>query len=350
MASDTSSVAGTGDGPLSPSGWTLDAAFAVLSLLMITGVALDFRAHANGISFAEEGFLTTEHVFFYSMFLGIAAVLFAATYRNRRDGARWASAVPSGYGWAVVGVLLFGLAGLADFGWHSTFGFEEGIEGLTSPSHLALATGAVLFLSSPLRAAWRRDEDPAGVEFLPVVVSAALTLTVITLFGLYLNPLINVYATETDWAALNLGLAGLIVFPLLLLGTALALVRRFDLPVGSLATVFLLPALANTVIHGDFFLIAPAVVAGAVGDAACRVARPTADEPRALRAFGAFVPTAFAATYVGVVEVAWGVAWTVHVWTGAIVLAGMAGLLLTYVVRPDGTRAGERRTTAEGEP
>ena len=96
---------------------------------MVTGVALDFRAHAGGRSFEEEGFVTPEHAFFYSMFLGIAAVLFAATYRNCRACATRVSAVPDGYGWAAVGVLPFGVAGVADFGWHSGFGFEEGVEG-----------------------------------------------------------------------------------------------------------------------------------------------------------------------------------------------------------------------------
>jgi hypothetical protein len=341
MAGDTSHAERSTGLSLPLSGWTLDGIVAVLSLLMITGVALDFRAHAHGISFAEEGFLTPEHVFFYSMFLGIAAVLFAAAYQNRRAGATWLDAVPTGYAWGIAGVLLFGAAGFADFGWHSTFGFEEGIEALTSPSHLALATGAALFLSSPLRAAYRRDDGIDGVGTLAVVVSAALTLTVFTLFGLYLNPLINVHATSGTDAALNLGVSGMIVFPVLLVGTALALTRRFDLPTGALTGVFLLPALSNVVITGHLHLVVPAVVAGLVGDGLRLLGRPAPENPRALRAFGALVPLAFAVSYFTVVGIVWHIAWTVHIWTGAIVLAGMAGLLLTYVVVPDGTQVVE---------
>lgn len=341
MAGDTSHVERSSGLSLPLSGWTLDGIVAVLSLLMITGVALDFRAHAHGISFEEEGFLTPEHVFFYSMFLGIAAVLFAATYQNRRDGATWLGAVPTGYAWGIAGVLLFGFAGLADFGWHSAFGFEEGIEGLTSPSHLALATGAALFLSSPLRAALRRDEDIGGIGSLAVVVSGGLTLTVFSLFGLYLNPLINVYATSSSDAALNLGVSGMIVFPVLLVGTALALTREFDLAPGALTGVFLLPALANAVITGHAHLVVPAVVAGLVGDGIRRLGRPTPENTRMLRAFGALVPVAFAVSYFTVVGITWHIAWTVHIWAGAIVLAGMGGLLLTYVVVPDGTQVVE---------
>ena len=57
----------------------------------------------------------------------------------------------------------------------------------------------------------------------------------------------------------------------------------------------------------------------------------------ALRGFGAIVPGTFALGYLGVIEVTHGIAWSVHIWTGSIVLAAMAGLLLTYVLVPDGT-------------
>ena len=340
MASDTAYPDRSSDAISWLDGWTLDGVVAVLSFLLMAGVAMDFRAHAHGISFEEEGFLTPEHTFFYSMFLGIAAVLFVATYRNRRAGATWASAVPDGYGWAVVGVLLFGVAGVGDFGWHSAFGFETGVEALTSPSHLGLATGAGLFLSSPLRAAWRRNERERleGVAFVPVVLSAALMLTVFALFTTYVNPLINVFPTSAEWSSRNLGLASMLLFPVLLVGTGLTLVRRFDAPFGALAVTFLFPALASTVINDHFVLVVPAVVAGVTGDAISRRARPTDENPLALRGFGALVPATFAAAYFAVIEAVWGVAWTVHVWTGAVALAGLAGLLLTYAVLPDGTR------------
>lgn len=318
-------------------GWRLDALVTLLSGLMIAGVALDFRSHAQGISFAEEGFFTPEHVFFYSMFLGIAAVIAAATYRNRLAGATWLEAVPAGYEWGVVGVLAFGFGGVADFGWHSTFGFEEGVEGLTSPSHLLLATGAVLFLASPLRATSRRDEDATGVALLPALLSASLVLTVFALFTTYANPLINVYATDAGETARHLGIPAFLVFPTLLVGTALALARRFDLPAGALSTVFAVPALASVTLHGNVEFVVPVLVAGIVADALVRRQPPTPANARALRTFGLLVPATFGVAYFGVVEATREIAWTVHVWTGAIVLAGFAGLLLTYVVLPDAT-------------
>lgn len=324
------------------SGRRLDAVVATLSALMVTGVALDFRRHSEGISFAEEGFFTPEHVFFYSMFVGIAAVIGAATVLNRRDGAAWVEAVPDGYGWGVLGVLLFGAGGVADFGWHSTFGFEQGVEGLTSPSHLLLATGAVLFLASPLRAAGRR-EDAGGVALVPALLSTSFALTVFALFTAYVNPLVNLFATADTGTARHLGVPAFLVFPALLVGTGLALARGFDLPPGALAATFAVPALASTALNGYFEFVVPAVLAGLAGDAVVRWRRPTPAHPTSLRAFGVAVPVTFGAAYFLTVAATRGIAWTVHVWTGAVVLAGMAGLLLTYVVVPDAAARGEER-------
>lgn len=96
-------------------------------------------------------------MFFYAAFLCIAGLLFWGTYARRRAGRDWIRAVPPGYAFAVLGVLVFGFGGVGDFVWHSAFGFEESFEALVSPSHLTLAVGAVLFLSAPMRAAANRD-------------------------------------------------------------------------------------------------------------------------------------------------------------------------------------------------
>ncbi|GAA0662516.1 hypothetical protein [Natronoarchaeum mannanilyticum] len=320
-------------------GRSLDYAVAALSALMIAGVAADFRAHAQGISFAEEGFFTPEHTFFYSMFLGIAAVLLAATYRNRRAGADWVDAVPAGYGWGIVGVALFGLAGVGDLGWHTAFGFEESVEALTSPTHLGLGAGAALFLGSPLRSALRRADDLRGIELAPAIVSASLVLTVLALFSAYVNPLTNAGLMPTYERASAAALGAMIVYPALLTGVALTMVRRFKLPFGAIAAVLVPSAVASTLMSGRFELVLAALAAGLVGDAVAAASRPSIENPRALRTFCALVPATFAATYFLVYELAEGVAWTVHVWTGAIVLAGASGLLLSYAVLPTATES-----------
>lgn len=317
------------------SGLGLDATVAVLSALLAAGVALDFRRHAEGISFAEEGFFTPEHVFFYSMFLGVAAAIGVATYRGRRGGATWIDAVPTGYGWGVVGVFVFALGGAGDFLWHGAFGFEQGFEALVSPSHLTLAAGAVLFLASPLRACWYRDGEPTGLAALPAVLSAGLVLTAIALFGGFLNPILQPYpAFDGSSSVETLGVAALVTFPLVLVGVGLALCRRFDLPPGSFVLAFLLPGVASGVAGESLGLLPSILVAGLVADGLVARRPPRPDDVRAIRTFAALVPLSFAASYLLLVALGPGIPWTVHVWVGAIGLSGIAGLLLSYAVAP----------------
>jgi hypothetical protein len=328
-------------------------------MLLLAGVVADFQRHAAGISFAEEGFFTTEHVFFYSMFLAVAGVLFLATYRERLAGATWIEAVPPGYEWAVIGVAMFGGGGIADFGWHSAVGFEQGIEALVSPSHLLLAAGATLFFAAPLRAAWLREGRPTGLATVPVVLSAAITTTLLALFGGFLNPLIAPYpAAETE--AMRGTVSGLIAFPLLFVGIGLALVKRFRPPVPSLTVVFTAAALGSTAVRGYLPLVGVALVAGLIADLLVRVRPPVAGDTTALRAFCTLVPVGFATAYFVVVELVYGIAhttledgatlWSTHIVTGTVVLAGAAGLLLSYLLVPGVAGPADTAQTTPCEP
>lgn len=314
----------------------LDAVVTALSVLMVTGIALDARAHAEGISFAEEGFFTPEHVFFYSAFLGIAAAVFLATISDRMTtDASWIEAVPTGYGAGVLGVLIFGFGGVGDFFWHSTFGFEQGVEALTSPSHLSLAVGAVLFLSSPLRATWRRSETPSDLGMLAALVSGTLAFAIVGLFAGIINPMMN---PQVFSEYVSVGVAGFMAFPALLVGVGLAMARRFELPFGALTLVFLGPGLIGLAVNPEYApLVVSFVAAGLVADALVTVAPPTPGRALSLRLFGAAVPFAFGLSYflIAAGVVAEPVAWTVHVWTGAVVLGSLGGVIVTYMAVPD---------------
>lgn len=319
-------------------GWQLDSVVTGLSILMVTGIALDARAHAAGISFAEEGFLTPEHVFFYSAFLGIAAVIGGATVLNRSTGADWIEAVPDGYGIGVLGVVIFGFGGLGDYLWHSSFGFEQGVEALTSPTHQLLAVGGILFLSSPLRAVWRREGSPSAGELFSALLSAMLAFSLFGLFMSLLNPVANPAVFSA--ASSDLGVAGFMVFPAMLVAVGLLLSRRFDLLPGSLTLVFLGPALMGVAVSPDSYQLAGALVAaGLVADLLVQLAPPRPDRVLSLRLFGLAVPLAFGVTYIAIAMVAfeWPIAWSVHIWTGAVTFGALGGLVMTYVSVPDTT-------------
>jgi hypothetical protein len=327
-------------------GVRFDALFVALSVGLMVGLALDFNVHADGVGFEDEGFWTAPHVLVYGGGLGLAAVLGSTVLGNRRHVDGWRAAIPVGYGLGLVGLVLFGVAGGADFVWHTVISHEDtALEGMTSPPHLGLAVGGGLFLTSPLRAAWRR-EQARGWALLPALCALSFALSIAVIFTAYLNPLA---ATQVLWSpdvGRNMGLAGMVAFPAVLLAVSLALVRRFELPAGALTLVFLGPGVVSVGTNGNVELLLPVVAAGLVADCVVAVRRPVPANPRALRLFGAAVPVTFAASFFATVALWHGLlpVWTTHLWTGAVAVAGIAGVLLTYAVYPDCRREkrGER--------
>ncbi len=309
----------------------------VLSVLMTAGIVLDFRNHVSGISFEEEGFFTPEHVFFYTAFLFIALTLFSVTYYNRRQGASWLGAVPDGYELGILGVFVFGFGGFGDYAWHSLFGFEANVEALTSPTHLLLAAGALLFVSSPLRATWYAEEETRGKDLVPAIVSATLAVLVLLLFTLYVNPLNDPMAAESSsYGGIALGLAQILVYTAIMMGSSLMLVRRFELPPGTFTFFFGVSAVAVTFPELEFEFVPAIIVAGIFADVLYRATLPSLERIRAFRLFAAGVPLAMFSLYYLTVSVVntMSIVWTIHVWAGSVVLAGATGLLLSYLMVP----------------
>ena len=54
----------------------------------------------------------------------------------------------------------------------------------------------------------------------------------------------------------------------------------------------------------------------------------------ALRVFAFVVPLIVGSTYFVAGQMIAGMAWSVHLWLGSIVMAGIAGLLISYVAVP----------------
>src|SRR6185436_11846295 len=129
-------------------------------LWTMVGLVLDAWAHNNIPEL--ETFFTPWHAVFYSGFLATAAWILWLVWRNRHTHGLGAAAVPVGYGLALVGLPLFGLAAVGDFIWHTVFGIEQDLKILFSPTHLLLATSLVLIVTAPLRSVQSDPELPAG--------------------------------------------------------------------------------------------------------------------------------------------------------------------------------------------
>ena len=314
------------------SGWRFDAAFTVLALWMVAGVTWDFAFHQSGISFEEEGFLTVPHAVFYTAFLAIVILFGTAILRNRSRGASFTDAIPFGYGYGVLGIALFAIGGPMDVLWHTAFGAEAGIEALVSPTHLLLATGAVLFFSSPLRAAWIRGVDTSLPRQLPMLFSAGFVVISIAAFAMYGNPLTDPVATgELDPGH---GVLSVVTFTVLIVGVSLSLVSRFRLTPGAFLFLFSFIAVPFSYNVGLQSFFPAMLVAGLIADGFNTALRPTPDARLQFRGFAVVIPLALFGGYFLTHEVLLGIEWSTHIWAGAIFASVLVGILVSYLINP----------------
>src|SRR6266852_4461299 len=166
-----------GTEPVAPAlyDWTV----TLLSTWLIGGLFLDGWAHNHIASL--ETFFTPWHAVLYSGYAALAALYFVPALRNRRAGSPWQRVMPVGYQASLVGATVFGIGGGLDLLWHTIFGIERSVDALLSPTHLVLATGVILMVTGPLRAAWRKPDDgaPALRTLLPAILSMSYLLAVL---------------------------------------------------------------------------------------------------------------------------------------------------------------------------
>jgi hypothetical protein len=128
-------------------------------------------------------------------------------------------------------------------------------------------------------------------------------------------------------------MASIFIQTALLMGFVLLAVRRRILSFGSLAFVFTITAALLAVIRDEYTFVPVAFVAGLAADLLVRRLRP-ADDTGGFRVFAFAVPALYYALYFAAVQATGGVGWSIHMWTGAVVIAGIIGVLLSYLVVP----------------
>jgi hypothetical protein len=327
------------------SGRGYDWAVVALSFWFLGGLVLDGWAH-NHIP-ELESFFTPWHAVFYSGFLAIAGFLMATLVRNHAKGYPWRSAMPSGYELALLGVVIFMAGGVGDMIWHELFGIEANIEALLSPTHLTLALGATLFVSAPWRAGWRRfagegERMPGWAGLLPQLLSVTFLLSLWTFMTQFAHPLVEPWAAagfrprsqNFPYIRQSLGVVGILLQTGLLMGLVLLTAMRWALPFGSLLLMFSLNALLMSFMQDHYRFIPAAALAGLGADLLIRWLKPSRERSGALRLFAFTVPLLYYVFYFVVMMLTHGIGWSVHLWTGSIVLAGVIGLLLSYLIIP----------------
>jgi hypothetical protein len=272
----------------------------------------------------------------------------ATLVRNHAQGHAWPHVMPPGYELAILGVLIFMAGGIGDMIWHEIFGIESDVEALLSPTHLLLASGMTLSISAPFRAGWRRlidqhDPAPAWLALLPQLLSLTLLWSVWSFMTQFAHPLVDTWAAAgyrppgsrgIALLRVSLGIASFLLQTSLMMGLVLCAVRRWTLPLGSLTLVFGLNATLMSFMHDQYHLIPAAALAGVAADLLIRWLKPGMERSGPLRLFALAVPLVYYALYYVVLILTRGLQWSVHVWTGSIVLSGIVGLLLSYVLIP----------------
>ncbi|MFI6865706.1 hypothetical protein [Nocardia sp. NPDC050406] len=319
-----------------------DAVTAALSAWLVGGLMLDAWAHSNVPEL--ESFFTPWHGVFYTGFAATAAWILLLVWRNIRLGARGFAAVPLGYRAAVVAIPVFALSGVADWSWHTVFGIEQSIDILFSPSHLGLVAAMFIIVTAPVRSALARTELPSTLGALwPALLACGMAAALVLLFLEYGNAIVYsagaiVWSFSTDQGPdIRRLAAGMVITNIVLLTPLLYLARYWRLPFGA-ALLVILPSVvlsgAETAVENLGVLIGFAC--GALGvDLLAQWIRPTGERRGAYQLFAIVAPLFLWSLYLGVASSSVGHPPTiVEFWTGAPVVAGMVGWLVSGVLLP----------------
>ncbi len=314
-----------------------DWLMAVLGSCFAGGIYLDGWAHDHGL--VDRTFFTPWHALLYAAYAICGLTLIITVSINHWRGRSWRMAIPRGYELSLVGVPLFLVAGEGDLIWHELFGFEVGIEPLLSPTHLLLAFGGILIMSGPLRAAWRRADpitSSGWARLWPALFSLLAVFSIFTFFTEFAHPFAH---TRVIQAALSddeksWGAASVLLQAVILMGFALLALRRWRLPVGAFTLIFTLNVTLMSFLADQQRLIPGVFLAGVTVDLLYLILQPAAGRITALRLFALTVPLLYALGFFTTLMLTGGITWSIHLWLGSSVMAGIIGPLLSYLLVP----------------
>jgi len=323
----------------------------IASAWFVGGLFLDGWAHNNIPSL--ETFFTPWHAALYSGYAAVAALIGITQYRNVTRGYSWTHALPRGYWLSLVGVVIFFFGAGGDFLWHTLFGIEQNVEALFSPTHLILATGAVLFLAGPLRAAWSRANTSGWRDLFPAILSLVMLFSFFTFFtqysNLFANPgvLVGTAPTEDSYFINTTAVSYELIPSAIMVGVLLFALRRWRLPFGTATLMLTVNALLMLLMRfkfaAPFWPVVPAAFPGGLfADILIARLRPSVENVGALRVFAFAVPfVLFLLAFIALALTGKGnLWWEIHMWLGVPFVAGAVGLGVSFLVVPPPLPAG----------
>ncbi|MGY0235187.1 hypothetical protein [Longispora urticae] len=324
----------------SPASPREDALTTFFGAWLVGGALADGWAH-NNIRTLETIF-TPWHAILYSGF--IATGLWTVFLAHRRRAAHrlwWRDAWPAGYRTGVIGAVIFFFAGNLDLVWHSVFGIETDLDALFSPTHVGLAIGSGLLLTSPLRSWWAAGSTgtlrtAAGVGALVLgTTSTAVFLIYASAFQTVQPtvPYAGAQGTPGYLAAAMALTAYLVTTALLVLPLTLVLRRRAAVPGAATALVAVVAAFAVGLLDlpRTQTVAALAAVGGAIAvDLLLGYLDRTRglDAPLRLPVAGAVFAAVVWSAHLLALDLVAGVRWPVELWSGTVVMSAAVGALI----------------------
>ncbi|MDF5751582.1 hypothetical protein [Spongiactinospora sp. TRM90649] len=326
-----------------------DLVTALLGVWFGIGLMIDAWAHSNLTEL--ETFFTPWHAAFYSGFIAISGWIVWQVARNARAGRQGLAAVPDGYLAGLLAIPAFGAFGVADMLWHTFLGIETTVDILFSPSHLGLLATMVLIITTPLRSAWNAPDigdRPSLGRLLPTLLGLSFAVTLVALLMTYGNAMqygargiVEAFSSLDNPRTTRLA-ASMVITNVYLLAPVLFLLRRWELPFGSVTVMSAVAILMPGAMTGfdEPFLLAGFVVSGLVADLLIRWLRPSAARRGAYWAFAGLSAFVTWSMFIAVASFTGGGLPTVaELWTGPPIVAGLVGLALGVLFLPNARRA-----------
>ena len=320
--------------PLNWPGSRFDWGFSALAILLVCAGYYDAWIDRNSSS------QLWAHAPSQAAWLAVTLFMAAVGLDRWRQDRRLEAVIPSGYRLSAVGCGVFAAGILLDVWWSRAVGPETlGVPAIFRPPNVIQIAGAGLIVTGPLRSAISRGELVAGPTAL---VSATLLLATFTFFSQFDHPYVNAWAFDLhqlprsyQFIGQELGVLSLLMQTAIVTGVVLLTLRHVRLPPGSITFMLTATALLVCTQLGDYRYVGVAAVVGVLSDLLLVWARPRSDRLLQLRFFAAGTGVLLPAVYLAVGQLTRGTYWIPDIIYGSILVCGLTGWLVSYLIYPD---------------
>ena len=131
----------------------------------------------------------------------------------------------------------------------------------------------------------------------------------------------------------SLGIASILIQAAALVGVILLLIRRWQVPFGTFTLMITLNGLLLSLLAEQYELLPAALFTGLFADVLAFRFTHAGERPVRSALLAASVPVVWSGLYFLTLVLTQGIGWSLPFWTGSILLAGLVGLALSFVLR-----------------